>query len=197
MPPSRARLLDFAAAAVAMALAVLIYRGWRGGLVLHLVRLPWDAPLTDFAHAHRLPAWVRFSLPDALWQYAFAATMHGIWRGAHPSASIRNFSGSVDAGDPSNGDVDSSRVAFWAFAPLVFGVGVELGQAAGVLAGTFDGVDLALSVAAAALAFLVHGPVKSTVWLVKRRDRAHLASGGPHTGFLAASMQRSSPIDSR
>ncbi len=135
--PLRVRLVvfDLLSALVALLLAVLIYRGWRSGLWIHRLGLPFHASLARFAHAHSLPAWVRNSVPDALWQYAFAATMFAVWRGTPCSVAK----------------------AIFLTAPIAVGVFVELGQLARVMPGTFDPLDLLASLVAGALAFVVHG----------------------------------------
>lgn len=96
---------------------------------------PLDGALVAFAHAHPLPAWIRFSLPDARWQYAFGATTAAVWRGA---------------------PFDAKKAAF-VVAPAALGILVELGQWAHVAEGTFDPVDLAASAAAASFAIAIHG----------------------------------------
>lgn len=60
------------------------------------------------------PSWVRFTLPDALWVYALTATVCLLHR----------------------------RPRGYLLVPLALGPGAELLQAAGVLAGTFDPLDL-------------------------------------------------------
>lgn len=79
--------------------------------------------------ASALPEWVRYSLPDALWAFAFVSAMCAIWRHRLSAAS-----------------------AGWiGFAVLCAG-GSELGQALGVVRGTFDWHDLLLLAVACALA---------------------------------------------
>lgn len=71
--------------------------------------------------ASRAPSWLLFSGPDALWAYAFAALMRGLWR-----------------------DRLHAESAPWlALGPLL-AIGSELGQAAHLVPGTFDWVDLGL-----------------------------------------------------
>lgn len=128
---------DLACALLALVAAVVIYRGWRshGGLWLNLPRTPFDETLRVFAERHPLPNWVRYSLPDALWQYAFGATMAAVWRG-----------------EP----LTKRKLAFLV-APAALGILVELGQGVGLVPGTFDLADVAASAAAALLAVVLHG----------------------------------------
>jgi len=84
-----------------------------------------------------LPAFVRFSLPDALWQYAFAVCVLALWRSAPRSPGTWTF------------------VAL----PLAIGMATELGQAAGVVEGVFDPHDaLAMLVAVLAAVLTVGLP---------------------------------------
>lgn len=76
----------------------------------------------------RLPAWVRYSLPNGLWIFALNAALLRIWRGGHPL-----FRG------------------LWLALALALGTGAELLQAAGLLPGTFDLTDLTVGVTAAVL----------------------------------------------
>lgn len=138
-PAATRRLVafDLACALVALAAAVVVYRGWRphGGLWLNIPHTPFDATLVAFAERHPLASWVRFSLPDALWQYAFCATMAAVWRG-EPWTRTK---------------------AAFILAPAALGLLVEMGQGVGLVAGTFDVADLAASAASAVLAVLLHG----------------------------------------
>jgi hypothetical protein len=76
----------------------------------------------------RLPGWVLFSLPDALWVYAFTACMALIWR-------------------PRPG----RQAVFWIAIAPVLALGAELGQLAGLVPGTFDAADFWLSALASAI----------------------------------------------
>ena len=79
-----------------------------------------------------LPAWVEYSLPDAIWVYALTAFMALVWKGT-------NF-----------------RVrAMWISAGLLLGAGSELGQLAGYVPGSFDASDFFLCVFAAGLALVL------------------------------------------
>jgi hypothetical protein len=85
-----------------------------------------------WARSCLLPGWALFSVPDALWVYAFTAALGLVW-------------------------VGSQRRVRWAWLALpgALGIGGELGQAFGLVPGTFDVVDVLLSAAAAAAAFLL------------------------------------------
>lgn len=76
----------------------------------------------------RLPGWLLFSLPDALWVYAFVACMALIWRGR----PVR-------------------QAAFWMALGPALSLGSELAQLAGLVPGTFDRADFWLSVLASAI----------------------------------------------
>lgn len=98
----------------------LLLFGWAdwlgaGGLV-HAWR-DLLAPLAPLA-----PAWVRFSLPDALWTYALAWTLTQIWRDGPRAVLIAALA-----------------------IPVALGPGAELGQWLGVIPGTCDPVDVALT----------------------------------------------------
>ena len=77
--------------------------------------------------AHVLPSFVLFSVPDGLWAFAFTQAMVVVWSGRWSRAS-----------------------APWILLGPALAIGSELGQAAGVVPGTFDVVDLlALSLGSA------------------------------------------------
>ncbi len=82
----------------------------------------------DFIH---LPGVIRYSLPDALWQGAFALLVFHTWRGAAWSPDKLLFCS----------------------APVAIGIGCELGQAAGWVEGVFDPWDLGLSALAIVIAY--------------------------------------------
>jgi hypothetical protein len=82
------------------------------------------------AVASTSPEWVRLTLPDALWTYALAWTMSRIWRDARrawPAACL---------------------------VPIAAGPGAELAQWMQWLPGTFDPIDVGLTLAAALLGAL-------------------------------------------
>jgi hypothetical protein len=141
---TRSRALDLAAyggAAASLALGAIAYVALRGGLRLHGAARAaiGDASidrLRAFARAADLPPWVRFNLPDALWQFAFCLVVFRIWRGAPWTA------GKIAA----------------CVLPIAIGMLVEIGQRFGVVEGTFDLADLAASAIAAIAAALVVRP---------------------------------------
>ncbi len=69
----------------------------------------------------RPPNWFIYSLPDGLWVYAFTSAILLIWNG---------------------------RLSWWIIIPLITGVFVEIAQAFHLFKGTFDYVDLLLSISA-------------------------------------------------
>lgn len=73
-----------------------------------------------------LPEWVIFSLPDGLWTFAFVAYIL-----------------QVNGGRPSN----------WLALPVIFSIGVELAQMTQYVPGTFDYIDLIISILALALSY--------------------------------------------
>ena len=77
------------------------------------------------AYAQALPNWVYLSLPQALWLFSGCLAVHSIWR-----------------------DARCRQEQFWMAAVALLAVGGELGQAAGVIQGTFDPMDLAVVVLA-------------------------------------------------
>jgi hypothetical protein len=156
---------DLACALFALAAAVAIYRGWRphGGLWLNVPRTPFDASLAAFAGRHPIPSWTRYSLPDALWQYAFGATMGAVWRGAPWTRT---------------------KAAF-IVAPAVLGLVVELGQGVGIVSGTFDVADLVASAVAALLAVVLHGGVSR-----RASTAATMMATASSTDARAVSMTR-------
>jgi hypothetical protein len=121
---------------LSLLLAAAIYLGARSGLRMHA----WASPAEFFVSWLRgfltgAPAWVRFNLPDALWQFAFCVVLFRLWRDRPPSVEKNLF----------------------CTLPLAIGAGTELGQAAGVIEGVFDAKDLAGMLLAALVAFLLVG----------------------------------------
>ena len=106
---------------------------------IHAPHTAFDATLVAFARAHPLPSFVRFSVPDALWQYAFGATMLAMWRGERWHW----------------------RKTAFAIAPVVLGAGIEIGQGLGIVQGVFDPLDLLASVVAGVVAVVVHGDLRA------------------------------------
>jgi hypothetical protein len=123
-----------------VATGALIYVSWRSPtlLIFRWVRFcGMSGMLAKWRYAvlSGRPAfgdWVIFSLPDALWVYAVTACMSLIWRARRSWAR---------------------RV--WIAAGTVLGCGGEVLQQLGVVPGTYDPVDLLLSVAAALTSYLL------------------------------------------
>lgn len=83
---------------------------------------PVDAMRTSAAaYAQAMPSWVYLSLPQALWLFSGCLVFHLIWRHAR-----------------------CRQEQFWMAAVVLLAMGGELGQAVGVIQGTFDPMDLAL-----------------------------------------------------
>lgn len=88
----------------------------------------------------KLPNWVLYSLPDALWLFSFNYLLLLVWR----------FKASRDS------------IAWLLLAPAI-GVFSELGQLIKVLPGTFDPIDLALLLIACILSMLfIKNPIISS-----------------------------------
>lgn len=113
----------------------LLYVGFRAE---HLVGWRWADAIGLGAAARslrdllrigpELPAWVRFTLPDALWVYALTFVIARLQRGATPAER-----------------------AAWLATAFALGPGAELGQAAALVPGTFDPADLIATLVAFAL----------------------------------------------
>ena len=80
-----------------------------------------------------LPAWARYSLPNAMWAYALTACMLRIWSGSSARGAA----------------------ALWISLGPALSLGWELGQALHLVPGTFDFTDLFFVLGALVLAFLV------------------------------------------
>jgi hypothetical protein len=77
------------------------------------------------------PTWVIFSLPDALWLFAFTNLMLIIW---HDKFSMQSL--------------------FWLLVAPTVGILLEVGQALKIISGTFDFTDLILILISATIPFL-------------------------------------------
>ena len=84
-----------------------------------------------------LPDWILYSLPDALWLYAFAYSILLIW----------------------NKQISRTSLACLAIV-FIIGIGHELGQFYGIISGTFDPLDLVLSILALLLPLIILIPKK-------------------------------------
>ena len=117
-------------AASAVVAATAMYALTREGLRLHdwLVHV---MPLPE--HPISVPEPLRNVLPDALWQFAFCLCVFSMWRGA------------------TNSTVARVCIA----APVVIGLGTELGQAVGLIEGVFDHRDLGAMLLATVVAAVV------------------------------------------
>jgi hypothetical protein len=120
-----------AISASALAVAGVAYVALREGLRLHrwagaVMGSDAIARLRSVARSADLPAWVRFNLPDALWQLALCLVVFRIWRGARWSAA---------------------RIV-WCGIASTLGVAIELAQRAHLIEGTYDPADVVASIAA-------------------------------------------------
>lgn len=101
-------------------------------------------PVVDAVRHHAtpmrswLPAAVVFSLPDGLWAYGLTASVRLVWR-----------------------DTFSAARHFWLLAAVVASLGPELGQRVGIVPGTFDVVDLSVSLAAVCVACIATRSTRS------------------------------------
>jgi hypothetical protein len=129
------RLYTLIVAGAALGLAAAIYLGARRGMRIHTWADAWAPSLVRLLRGASgtlpMPGWVRYSLPDALWQLAFCLVMLVIWQDAPRSR----------------------RRLFFCVFPAAAGALIEIGQGLGVVQGVFDPMDLFLSLLAAAVAF--------------------------------------------
>lgn len=119
----------------------LIYLSWRSPTLL-VFRWAASCGLTEVVNGWRyvvaragseFPDWFLYSVPDALWAYGLTTFMTRIWR-----------------------DADDQRAArLWIYSGVMLGCGGEVGQLLSLVAGTFDLMDIILSVVAAALSIRV------------------------------------------
>lgn len=118
----------FLLAFASLLLGALIYLFTRRGLMLHA----WtSAPsLPTFS---RVPSWVRYCLPDGLWQFSFCLAVFHVWRDAPRSLE---------------------RALMLAL-PLFLGLGTEVAQAFHLIEGVFDARDLFFEAGFGLLAALV------------------------------------------
>lgn len=98
-----------------------------------------------------LPFWVLYSLPDGLWVYAATAWMVEIWRGSRSWATLP-----------------------WIAVGVALGVGGEIGQAIGLVPGTYDHLDILFYVGGFLLALLRLGDKRHE----KRHEKKPSLSGG-------------------
>lgn len=117
-----------------LVLGALVYLKTRSTLRLHGWLASFDRGALHAPHglATHVPAWVKYNLPDGLWQFAFSFVVFALWRGR-----------------------GTRRERFvWGALPVAIGLGFEIGQGLGIFEGVFDWRDLVASVAGSALAYL-------------------------------------------
>jgi len=121
----RARANNIAASILLLAVGSVIYALWRSR---SLLMFQWfDAagigPLIDrsrgYVHFIHVAAWIRYSLPDALWASSGVFLFSAIWTGSR--SSVRHI---------------------WIIIAPLLAIGGELAQAVRVIPGTFDWIDL-------------------------------------------------------
>ena len=97
---------------------------------LGLGQLIYSSRQMTYGH-NFLPSWFLYSLPDALWVFAFTNFMLAIWQDRFTFHSI-----------------------FWILLAPTVGIFSELGQAVNIIPGTFDLTDLLLLITASLLPFI-------------------------------------------
>ena len=145
MVSMRACLFVFARVFLPLWLGALIYVGWRStslrlfGWLEHAgvleLALAWRTWVKTWPYT--LPEWVRYSLPDGLWLFAYLSCLRWIWR------------------------KDWRRGWLWFVISVGLAVGTELAQALHWLPGTFDIIDVLVYVLAALFACIpvLPGPI--------------------------------------
>jgi hypothetical protein len=138
---------------VSMGIGAAIYLLWRANSLLvfawasavHLEE-PLNRMRAQVAVRILPPTWFVFSLPQALWVFSGCLAIHSIWR-----------------------QPDSHREQLWMLLVLSLAVGGEIGQACGVVPGTFDSLDLTLVLVLFGVAQLL---------VFRRRRITTLSAGG-------------------
>lgn len=98
----------------------------------------FDIARHQITFASKIPNWIIFSLPDALWLFSFTNLMLILW------------------------DYNFSRLSiFWIILAPLIGLFSELGQAITIIPGTFDFTDLTLLLIATILPFSIINKNKS------------------------------------
>jgi hypothetical protein len=139
---------------------VAIYTLWRSP---HLLVFDWyqrvglSVPIslarsTAAPIKRSIPAVVLYSVPDAMWVYAFTSALTLIWMDRSSSAQ-RNI---------------------WLVVPSVLALGAEFGQALHVVPGTFDWADVACYIIAGVLGLLLPR-IKLSHISLNRSEVAHAA----------------------
>ncbi len=120
-----------------------IYIGFRSESLLlfqwieHLGGIHLVTELRALTTEISLPNWVIYSLPDALWLYAFTYSILLIWEKQMHQISLG-----------------------WLAIVFILGIGNELGQFYGIIPGTFDPIDLGLSILALFIPLMLLSPRK-------------------------------------
>jgi hypothetical protein len=87
----------------------------------------------QFMEPLKLPTWVIYSLPDALWVFSFTSFMFIIW----------------------NYEVNRQSIS-WIMIPLFCALFSEFAQALNILPGTFDITDIIFILIAVWITFIIH-----------------------------------------
>jgi hypothetical protein len=141
-------------ALLSFGLAVNIYtdlRGYRGGLFdLGNTIFPLDLSLisADLSYV----SFVRYNLPDGLWMLSLCLFLIAIWG-------------------------NRSSVLAWLFLGLAMGVSLEILQYFGIIAGTFDMVDILFYVIALVVALIIHNSLNYDKWKTLRYFQADQKGG--------------------
>jgi len=107
----------------------LIMFGWFDSIGIHGLIYKIRELLTPFKR--NIPKWIYFSLPDGLWVYSFSSVLILIWR-------------------------DKLKVAIaWLMIPFTSGCLVELAQFIKIFPGTFDVMDLIMTLSGITLSLLI------------------------------------------
>jgi len=125
--------------------SLLMFR-WAGWLGLD--GLIEAARVHSLPHAGSIPEWILFSLPDGVWVFACTAFFARLWHDGRWAARL-----------------------FWIGMGSLLAIGGELGQAAGLVPGTFDWADMIFYAAAGGAALWL------TQRAIRRARRALQAAG--------------------
>ena len=79
-----------------------------------------------------IPFWIKYSLPDGVWVYSLTSLMLIIWY---------NHTGKLKY--------------FWIFFGPFFGLFLEFGQLVNIVPGTYDNMDLTLTLSASIIPFII------------------------------------------
>jgi hypothetical protein len=155
MGEGRARPRDFIAhVLVPLLIGTAVYILWRGRGIRLFDWLgaaglnPAIAAAREGAASVRVPRALLFTLPDAMWAYAFGAALGLVWLGG----------------------ARLSR-AIWLGAAGTIACAIELGQAASVIPGTFDRLDL-IAIGGGFAAGALFAPYRAGAAVSRRRAPA-------------------------